>query len=74
MAQRPLRLEAYVTIFQDGQLTHSMLYTILVTVLFTVIGMVITICAAYPLSRRRLKGRNFFSLMISVHAVLLRRA
>ena len=53
-----------MTIFQDGQLTHSMLYSVLVTVLFTAIGMVITICAAYPLSRRRLKGRNFFSLMI----------
>lgn len=59
-----LTFEAYVTIFQDGQLTHSMLYSVLVTVLFTAIGMVVTICAAYPLSRRRLKGRNFFSLMI----------
>jgi putative aldouronate transport system permease protein len=56
--------EAYVTIFQDGQLTHSMLYTLLVTALFTAIGMVVTVCAAYPLSRRRLLGRNFFSLMI----------
>jgi len=57
-------LEAYVTIFNDGQLTHSMLYTALVTVLFTAIGMVITVCAAYPLSRRRLLGRNFISLLI----------
>ena len=59
-----ITFEAYETIFQDGQLTHSMLYSVLVTALFTLIGMVITICAAYPLSRRRLKGRNFFSLMI----------
>ena len=51
-----ITFEAYATIFQDGQLTHSMLYTVLVTALFTAIGMVITICAAYPLSRRRLKG------------------
>lgn len=55
---------AYASIFRDGQLTHSMLYTILVTVLFTVIGMVVTTCAAYPLSRKRLKGRNVFSLLI----------
>ena len=61
---KAITFEAYATIFQDGQLTHSMLYTVLVTVLFTAIGMVITICAAYPLSRRRLKGRNFISLMI----------
>lgn len=61
---KAITFEAYTTIFQDGQLTHSMLYTVLVTVLFTAIGMIVTICAAYPLSRRRLKGRNFFSLMI----------
>jgi putative aldouronate transport system permease protein len=61
---KDVTLEAYVTIFNDGQLTHSMLYTVLVTALFTVIGMVITVCAAYPLSRRRLLGRNFISLMI----------
>jgi len=61
---KAITFEAYATIFQDGQLTHSMLYTVLVTVLFTAIGMVITVCAAYPLSRRRLKGHNFISLMI----------
>ncbi len=61
---KAITFEAYVTIFNDGQLTHSMLYTMLVTVLFTVIGMIVTVCAAYPLSRRRLLGRNFISLMI----------
>ena len=33
------------------------------TVLFTLLGMVITLCAAYPLSRKELRGRriiNFF--------------
>lgn len=55
---------AYATIFRDGQLTHSMLYSMTVTVLFTVIGMVVTICAAYPLSRRYLWGRVFISLFI----------
>ena len=59
-----INIEAYKSIFRDGQLTYSMVYTIWVTVLFTAIGMVITICAAYPLSRRRLKGRSFFSLLI----------
>ena len=59
-----LNIQAYQSIFNDGQLTHSMLYTIMVTVLFTAIGMVATICAAYPLSRKRLRGRSFFSLII----------
>ncbi|MDR1530594.1 MAG: carbohydrate ABC transporter permease [Clostridiales bacterium] len=57
-------LSAYYAIFRDGQLTRSMLYSVEVMVLFTFIGMVITICAAYPLSNRRLKGRVFFSLFI----------
>ncbi len=59
-----INVKAYVSIFLDGQLTHAMLYTVEVTVLFTAIGMIVTTCAAYPLSRRRLKGRNFFSLLI----------
>ena len=57
-------LAAYNSIFRDGQLTHAMLYSIMVTALFTLIGMVVTVCAAYPLSRKGLKGRNFFSLLI----------
>lgn len=59
-----ITFNAYLTVFRDGQLTHAMLYSILVTVLFTLIGMVITICAAYPLSRRYLHGRVFISLLI----------
>ena len=59
-----LNFEAYVSIFRDGQLTHSMLYTVLVTLLFTVIGMFITICAAYPLSIRGLKGRPVFAFIL----------
>lgn len=57
-------LDAYTAIFRDGKLTHSMLYTIEVTVLFTAIGMVITTCAAYPLSIRGLKFKGFFSFIL----------
>ena len=57
-------LDAYTAIFKDGQLTHSMWYTILVTVLFTFIGMFVTTLAAYPLSVRSLKGRSFFAFII----------
>lgn len=59
-----LNIDAYRSIFRDGQLTYSMIYTVWVTFLFTLIGMIVTICAAYPLSRKRLRGRSFFSLMI----------
>lgn len=56
--------QAYSTVFKDGQLVHSMLYSILVTVIFTVLGLVATICAAYPLSRKRLKGRTVLTFII----------
>lgn len=59
-----INLDAYGSIFRDGQLTYSMGYTVLVTVLFTIIGMIVTICAAYPLSIRNLKGRTFFSFFL----------
>jgi putative aldouronate transport system permease protein len=57
-------LEAYKSIFEDGQLTHSMLYTFLITTIFTVLGLFLTTCAAYPLSRRRLKGRSVIALVL----------
>ena len=59
-----LNFEAYGSIFRDGQLTHSMIYTIWMTLLFTAIGMVITILAAYPLARRELKGRTVITFVI----------
>ena len=59
-----INFDAYSSIFLDGQLTHSMLYTILVTVLFTIVGMVVTTCAAYPLAIRKLKGRAFFAFIL----------
>jgi putative aldouronate transport system permease protein len=59
-----INFDAYVSIFKDGQLTHSMLYTIMLTLIFTVMGLIITIFAAYPLSRKRLKGRSFIAVFL----------
>ena len=61
---KDLNFEAYASIFRDGQLTHSMVYTIWMTVLFTVIGMIVTILAAYPLAREELRGRTVFAFII----------
>ncbi len=60
---KEINFDAYKSIFKDGQMVHSMIYTIVLTVIFTVLGMIVTICAAYPLSRTRLKGRTFFSFV-----------
>jgi putative aldouronate transport system permease protein len=58
-----INFNAYRTIFEDGQMTHAMWYTVTLTVIFTVLGMFVTICAAYPLSKKRLKGRGFFAFV-----------
>ena len=59
-----LNFDAYRSVFRDGQLTHSMIYTIWMTLLFTVIGMIVTTLAAYPLARKELKGRAFFAFIV----------
>lgn len=56
-------LDAYKKIFSDSSILRSMYVSVVVTVLFTALGMIITICAAYPLSRKNLKGRTFFSFV-----------
>jgi putative aldouronate transport system permease protein len=56
-------VEAYKNIFGDASMMSSMYLTIFVTIMFTAIGMFVTICAAYPLTKKRLKGRYFFSFV-----------
>ncbi|WP_246302500.1 carbohydrate ABC transporter permease [Paenibacillus plantarum] len=57
---------AYERLFDDGQLFVAMRNTVVVTIVGTVLNMVMTILAAYPLSRRRLLGRNALLMMITV--------
>lgn len=59
-----LNFDAYITIFRDGQLIRAMVYTILITVIYTVLGVVVTIFAAYPLSRKKLKGREAILIIL----------
>ena len=56
--------DAYAALFRDGQMTHAMVYTIEMTVIFTVLGMIVCTCAAYPLSKKRLKGRGIISVLL----------
>lgn len=57
-------LNAYQKVFADKSIMRSMWVTIVVTVTFTVIGMFLTVCAAYALSRKELKGRSLMSFLI----------
>ena len=58
-------LNAYKYIFQNKQILVGYGNTIFYTVVGTLYNMVLTICAAYPLSRSDLKGRNLLTVMIT---------
>ena len=53
-------------IFQDGTLVHSFLYSVELVLIFTVLGMITCICAAYPLSKKRLKGRAVLTVILMI--------
>jgi putative aldouronate transport system permease protein len=53
--------KAYEKVFADDSILRSLYVSVVVTVLFTILGMIITICAAYPLSRKQLKGRSLLT-------------
>jgi len=50
--------EAYHRAFGNSNFTHSFIYSILITLAYTGICMIMTILAAYPLSKPGLKGRK----------------
>ena len=54
---------AYKAIFSDPAMTRSLVFTIVITVVYTVFSMILTILMAYPLTKKRLKGRKIFNFM-----------
>lgn len=57
--------ETYKTILSDAEMIYTLGYTIVLTLLYTFACMFLTICAAYPLTKKRLKGRNtILTLMV----------
>lgn len=61
---KEINFDAYASIFRDGSMVRSMLFSVFVTVLFTIMGMMVCTCAAYPLSKKRLKGRYLFTFIL----------
>lgn len=51
--------ETYKTILSDVEMIYTLGYTIVLTIIYTLVCMFLTICAAYPLTKQRLKGRSF---------------
>jgi putative aldouronate transport system permease protein len=61
-----ITFEAYRSVFEDGRLVHSFVYTVIMVLIFTLLGMITCTCAAYPLSRKRLKGRTWISFLLMI--------
>ena len=58
-----LSFDGYLMVIQDPSMMRSLWITVLVTAGFTAIGMILSILAAYPLTKKGLKGRTFFAFL-----------
>ncbi len=63
---KDITFDAYKRVFGDGSMTYSMGFSALVTLVFTALGMVVCTCAAYPLSKKRLKGKQGITFLLMV--------
>lgn len=59
-------IKAYYNIITDRTMISSFFFTVKMTFIYTALSMIMTILAAYPLSKKRLKGRNVFLLIIVI--------
>jgi putative aldouronate transport system permease protein len=60
------QLEAYRRVLEFPMLGRSYLNTILYTALGTTISLVLTVCAAYPMSKRDLPGRKLMTTIVLI--------
>jgi putative aldouronate transport system permease protein len=59
-------LLAYRALISDPYMLRQLGFTIILTVTYTAIAMVLTVFAAYALTKKRLKGRSFFLVFITI--------
>ncbi|QAY66801.1 carbohydrate ABC transporter permease [Paenibacillus protaetiae] len=57
-------IEAYKVVFGDASMLYSLFYTVILTAGFVLLALIVTILAAYPLTKKRLKGRNAILLIM----------
>lgn len=63
---REFTLDAYHRVFTNRNIVHSLFYSIELTAGAALLSTFMTILAAYPLSKRNLKGKRFFLTMVTV--------
>lgn len=61
-----ISMEAYKKVPQDISMLKSMSFTVMLTVIYTVSCMVMSIIAAYPLTKSYLRGKKFFMVLIII--------
>ena len=57
-----ITLESYELVFRDSDFLTGMYNSVCYTVVGTLVNVVMNICAAYPLSKRDHKGKNYIML------------
>ncbi len=57
-------LDGYKAVFKNKMVLTGFLNTFIYTAIGTLVNVILSIMAAYPLSRKDFKGRNFFMLML----------
>lgn len=60
-----ITLESYNLVFRDSDFLTGMYNSVCYTIVGTLVNVVMNICAAYPLSKRNLKGKNFLMLLFT---------
>lgn len=55
---------AYMTVFRDSSMLRSMAFTIFLTVVYTFATLFMTVCAAYPLTKKNMFGQKAIMLFV----------
>ena len=62
----PLSSEAYRLVFNDARIWVGYANTIFYAVVGTAINLAVTVLAAYPMSRKKFRGRKFMNMFVSM--------
>ncbi|MDN8592099.1 carbohydrate ABC transporter permease [Paenibacillus sp. 11B] len=63
---KEINWDAYIQVFSDQSMIYSLGFTTVLTVVTTVLCMLFTLAAAYPLTKKKLKGRKLFMYVIII--------
>ena len=63
---KDITFDAFKQVFADKSMTYAMVFSVIITLVFTLLGMIVCTCAAYPLSKKRLKGRGVLAFVLMI--------